>query len=184
MYFYSTAEQTRYHLDSLQRYKGVIDYQDAVSKGFLPLDMSYPDYNPDLQYCEDSGTIVDTENGTAKVNWVVKNLPMEVIEANLVKKYTKLVEDYMDRVARGKNYDDRKSCALRAGFNGPYQQEGIQFASWMDTCFNNLYIYLNKVKNGEKPIPTGFNDVLAELPDPPWEPAPLPNNNPFGIPTP
>lgn len=167
MYYYS-PEKGRFHIESLKRYYGVETPEQAEQQGFMPLDMTVPSHNRLTQYCVDNGTKV--EGDRAYVDWEVKDLPKEVIEKNLTEEYNKQVEQYMDKVAQAKGYDDRRSCALRAGFEGPFKEEGQAFAVWMDTCFAELYNFLQEVKAGVKPIPNNFEEVKAILPVAPWEP--------------
>ncbi|MDX9956433.1 MAG: hypothetical protein RBT75_20220, partial [Anaerolineae bacterium] len=68
-----------------------------------------------------------------------------------------------DEKAAEKRYDNRITCALRAGYSGPFQADGVAFAQWMDACNAHCYAVLDDVNAGLRPIPTW--DVLrAELP--------------------
>jgi len=81
--------------------------------------------------------------------------------------YVEALEAHYDQVAKVKNYDNRFTCTLRAGYAGPFQQEGTDFALWMDNC--NLYAYqeMGKVQAGTRPAPTP-EELVAELPVAPW----------------
>lgn len=93
--------------------------------------------------------------------------PQEQIDAFLIKRFEVALDSYLDTVAQVKHYDDRKSAALRAGYEGPFKAEGTAFAQWMDNCNVFAYTTLESVKNGTSPIPT-VEDFLASLPDAPW----------------
>ncbi len=73
----------------------------------------------------------------------------------------------MDRLfnqtARSKHYDDRISCAMRAGYPGPYQAEGLAFATWMDAQNAKAYGLLYKVQTGQMAMPTTIEAALALL---------------------
>lgn len=95
----------------------------------------------------------------------------EVIEGpKLVQaELTLALENYYDQVAQVKKYDNRLTCALRAGYAGPFQSEGIQFAIWMDTCNEAAYTIMDAVLAGNRGIPTA-EQLISELPTPPWSP--------------
>ena len=60
---------------------------------------------------------------------------------------------HLDATARERRYDNRITCALRAGYPGPFQAEGIAFASWMDQCNALAYQLLAEVVAGTRPMP-------------------------------
>lgn len=88
-------------------------------------------------------------------------------QTQLLQQFIAAMEHHYDLVAQRKQYDNRLTCALRAGYPGPFQAEGQAFAVWMDNC--NLYGYqeMDKVLNGQRPMPT-VSGLIAELPVAPW----------------
>lgn len=68
-----------------------------------------------------------------------------------------------DETAQSKNYDNRITCALRAGYPGPFQAEGIAFASWMDAQNAKAYQMLSDVQAGTMPMPESVEAALALL---------------------
>ena len=74
------------------------------------------------------------------------------------------------KIEQAKKYDNRLTCTLRAGYAGPFQSEGLAFATWMDACNAHGYTEMEKVMTGQHPMPT-VEELIAELPTPPW---PLP----------
>jgi hypothetical protein len=84
-----------------------------------------------------------------------------------VKTYEAAIDSFFDQKAKEKGYDSRITCALRAGFVGPFQQEGIAFAQWMDNCYSYIYQVLEQVKANTRPQPT-IEELLAELPVLTW----------------
>jgi hypothetical protein len=74
---------------------------------------------------------------------------------------------HLDAEARTHNYADRISAAVRAGYPGPFQQEGIAFATWMDTCNAIGYQMLADFQAGNIPQPT-VQEVLDALPEMVW----------------
>lgn len=81
--------------------------------------------------------------------------------------YVLSLEEYYDSIAKEKNYDNRYTCSIRAGYVGPFQAEGEAFAKWMDACNAYAYQELEKVRNGQRAIP-GVSEFLSELPSAPW----------------
>ncbi len=77
------------------------------------------------------------------------------------------LELHYDARAAERRYTSRFTCALRAGYPGPFQAEGIAFASWMDACNAYAYEVLAAVLSGDRAVPT-LEQLLAELPALTW----------------
>lgn len=84
-------------------------------------------------------------------------------EEELILAIQNAVVEYLNAPAKAKLYDSIQSAALRAGFPGPFHDEGVAFASWMDACWVKCYELLAEVKAGTRPVmsPEG---VVSELP--------------------
>lgn len=78
--------------------------------------------------------------------------------------YEKALDEKLDSVAREYRYNNRFTFALRAGYPGPYQAEGIAFAQWMDNCNTQAFQLLEDVKNQIIPMPT-VEEFLDSLPE-------------------
>lgn len=76
--------------------------------------------------------------------------------------------ELFDATARQKNYDNRITCALRAGYPGPFHDEGVAFATWMDTCNALAYTMLAEVQSGVREMPTTVEAALSLLPAFEW----------------
>jgi hypothetical protein len=81
--------------------------------------------------------------------------------------YDAALTAHLDAEARKRNYADRISAAVRAGYPGPFQQEGIAFATWMDGCNAIGYQMLADFQAGNIPQPT-VQEVLDALPEMEW----------------
>ena len=82
----------------------------------------------------------------------------------IIADYISALEAHMDALAKAKGYDDRKTCALRAGIVGsPFQVEGVKFALWMDNCYALGYTIIAEVQSGVRAMPT-IEEFIAELP--------------------
>jgi len=73
------------------------------------------------------------------------------------------VDEHINAVARTKGYDNRITCAVRAGYVNPWQAEGIAFGAWMDSCYSHCYQVISEVQAGIRVIPTA-NELIAEFP--------------------
>ena len=75
---------------------------------------------------------------------------------------------HLDATARERRYDNRITCALRAGYPGPSQAEGIAFASWMDQCNALAYQLLAEVVAGTRPMPDSPQALIDLMPAMEW----------------
>ena len=89
--------------------------------------------------------------------------PPAPTQAQIIAQYEAALDTHLDSVAKLHRYNDRFSFALRAGFAGPYQAEGIAFATWMDTCNVQAFALLQSVLDGTAELPT-VEDFIAMLP--------------------
>lgn len=85
-----------------------------------------------------------------------------------VEQIVQAMDNLFDSTAQSKRYDTRITCALRAGYTGPFQAEGQAFASWMDTCNALGYTMLAQVQAGTRPMPATVDEALALLPAMVW----------------
>lgn len=93
----------------------------------------------------------------------VKGLSTQEILA----KYDQKLMDYFDTKAKEKNYDNRITCSLRAGYPGPFQAEGLAFAQWMDACNAYCYEVMQDIQEGSRDIPS-FEQLASEFPPLDW----------------
>lgn len=113
-----------------------------------------------LKYNSLTQFIDKNENG----EWIVVDKPSHEIIETMTVYYDSLLSGYMDAVAQTKKYDSRLTCALRAGYVGPYQMEGIAFAAWMDQCYAYTYNMISEVKQGIRIFPESNELFISELP--------------------
>lgn len=90
---------------------------------------------------------------------IVPYVPPPLTPADIVT----AMDALFNAVAQAKNYDDRLTCALRAGYPGPFQAEGIAFATWMDAQNAKAYALLAQVQAGTMPMPESVDAALALL---------------------
>lgn len=80
-----------------------------------------------------------------------------------VEEYELALDEHLDSVAKRYRYRDREMFALRSGYPGPFQAEGIAFGTWMDTCNKQAYDLWDAVLNGTAEMPT-IQQFLDSLP--------------------
>jgi hypothetical protein len=89
--------------------------------------------------------------------WVADPLLQAELEAReqsaTIKRYEAALDAHLDGVAQAHRYTDRFTFALRAGYAGPYQAEGLAYAQWMDTCNVQAYALLQRVLAGQEALP-------------------------------
>ena len=85
----------------------------------------------------------------------------------IYKELESAVDSHVDAVAKTKGYDSRITVTMRAGYENPWQAEGIAFGQWMDSC----YLYCQQAQADIlaelRPIPTK-TELIAELPEMVW----------------
>lgn len=77
--------------------------------------------------------------------------------------YVVAVTNFMNEKAMERRYDSIYTAALRAGYPGPFHDEGVAYAHWMDVCWASLYTRMSKVLTGQEPYPS-VKSLLADLP--------------------
>lgn len=75
---------------------------------------------------------------------------------------------HFDAVAQSQNFESRITCALRAGYPGPYQSKGIAFARWMDDCNVYASAQLLSWQTGGRLAPASLEAFISELPTITW----------------
>jgi hypothetical protein len=106
---------------------------------------------PDSRYFD----AVENEDGSLTVT----PKPAEKVIAYL----QSLVQNHLDAAAQAKRYDNIRSAALRAAYPGPFHDEGVAFATWMDACWAHCFEALAAVQAGTRSMPTA-DELIAELP--------------------
>lgn len=131
-----------------------------------------PNFDPFLQITQE-GEPVEV-NGKWIRTWSVIDLSPEkrkeiTEERNreMSSLYLSELESFFDKKAREKRYDNRISCAIRSGYLGPYQDEGIAFAKWMDSCNELAYKTIESIESGEmEQIPV--DEFIETMPTLKW----------------
>lgn len=80
------------------------------------------------------------------------------------------VQNNLDSFAKTRNYDGILSlCTYATSTNPTFKAEGERGVYLRDETWNALYVIMAEVKAGKRPHPTGFGDVVGELPELTWQ---------------
>lgn len=136
-----------YHPQTLEHIRNPLP---AVADWAKPTELPVPVYDEQTQQCH-------FKNGA----WLVEAVPGPSND-EIIKALTGALERHYDTTAQSRRYDNRLTCALRAGYAGPFQAEGNAFAIWMDTCNAHGYQVMADVLAGKRSVPTEA-ELIAEL---------------------
>jgi hypothetical protein len=127
-----------------------------------------PNYDAELQQINYVG-IALVDNKWTRL-YTVQPLPLtpEEYMQVMVRRFDSALTAHLDATAQARRYDNRITCAVRAGYPGPFQAEGEAFALWMDTCNAYAYQLLAEVSQGVRPAPESPEAFIAELPPMEW----------------
>lgn len=99
--------------------------------------------------------------------WVASYVP-PTPPAPTLEDFDQALTAHLDAAAQQRRYTDRYTCALRAGYDGPFRAEGQAFASWMDTCNAFAYVLMADVQAGKQPMPASPAAFVEQLPEMVW----------------
>jgi len=135
----------------------VIRLSDGAGIPFDPANRDYAEYQA---WLDEGNTPEPWQTGAEQLAGIQRGL-------------TTALNNHLNQVAGQRSYDDRFTCSLRAGYPGPFQEEGQAFASWMDECNMVAYQILADVKRGLRAIPTEA-ELIEALPVIAWPASPVP----------
>lgn len=171
--FYSSVYEFRLeHRDT--SYGELATEEERNIHGLYTLYQVYPDHDHELQEVLEDGVENIEGQYHRKYKIQARSLTVEQFSAIMLNRYTTALNKHLDDVAKQRRYDSRITCSLRAGYPGPFQAEGIAFATWMDTCNAAAYQIWADVRNGVRPIPVSIEAFIAELPVIEWPPSVIP----------
>lgn len=87
-----------------------------------------------------------------------------MIHDRVIAKYQKAHDAHLNSAAKEKRYDSIQSAALRAAFPGPFHDEGVVFAEWMDTCNALGYQIMSEIEQGIRE-PLSIEEYISLLPE-------------------
>lgn len=169
-----TVEKYPYTLVDLKRDNSNVSFPETLTEDILNAYnvftvklVNKPEYNLiENNLIETTPILVDS---VWTQQWEILPINPDQIEQKKVffrNYYDGELTNYFNNKASEKGYDNRITCAMRAGYQGPYQQECIQFAQWMDTCTVQFHQILNS--SLESNILPKLQDILSQLPEFIW----------------
>lgn len=170
--FYRLADGTQPDVEAIRHHLPNVGIPDAVEDlsefGYEPFADSAPPAQIPLGKKAVKGTPKKTGD-TWDWDWQIVSLTPAEVAATMPTQaeYSAAMDRHFDAVAQTKRYSNRMTCAMRAGYPGVYQAEGLAFGVWMDDCNQFAYALLGQVLTGQVPQPTlaGF---IAALPVIAW----------------
>jgi len=115
----------------------------------------------------EDGLFIEPANSVIGALWCGDKFSNPVPTPPTLENYISSIAEYLDVGAKKKNYDNIINAALRAGYAGPFHDEGVQYATWMDACWSNGYTLLSQVESGLIQKPT-VEELLGTLPPCPF----------------
>lgn len=89
-------------------------------------------------------------------------------QAVLIEAFRAAIQSHIDAAARGRSYDSGNSLAgYVTSTNEAWATEAQAFVAWRDAVWTYAYSELDKVTNGQRPVPT-VEDFIAEMPAVVW----------------
>lgn len=117
--------------------------------------------------CDGADYLIAVVGDGAVSDWE-GDLPAPYVPPPTAAEFETALTNHLDATAQARKYDNRITCAVRAGYTGPFQAEGQAFALWMDTCNALAYQLLAEVQVGSRPMPTTTQALIDELPPMVW----------------
>lgn len=87
-----------------------------------------------------------------------------MIPFRILEKYQKAHDAHLNAAAKARRYDSIQSAALRAAFPGPFHDEGVAFATWMDNCNAFGYQVMADIASGQRD-PLSVEEYISLLPE-------------------
>lgn len=101
-------------------------------------------------------------------DYIVTNGAVSLPPVDVVAVFDAALTAHLDNTAKQKRYDNRITCMVRAGFVGPFQAEGLAFATWCDSVNALAYQMLAAVQAGTAPMPESPQAFIDTLPAMVW----------------
>lgn len=92
------------------------------------------------------------------------DIEREALE-RLTRTFEHAIQSHLDAAARARGYDSIATAVSYAEEPAVarFQEDGRAFRAWRSLVWQHAYSELERVKSGERPVPT-VEDFLAELP--------------------
>lgn len=128
----------------------------------------------DIEYSADldiASLNIDYPNNDAPTNEQFHIAANSALKQNQIREYSRALQNHIDNVARGKNYDNGFTCATYVNSSNPqWQAEAQAFVTWRDLCWEYALDIYEQVENGLIQ-PPALEDFIANLPLIDWPPS-------------
>jgi len=97
--------------------------------------------------------------------------PEETTEAEMAlqQRVTDGAQNRLDTFAKTRNYEGILSAASYSVSNNPrFTQDGLRAVELRDATWEALYVILDEIRAGTRPVPTGFESIVDDLPVLSW----------------
>lgn len=119
---------------------------------------------------------IETDKGHYEQQWEIIALPEEVVTANVAAATAQFIESTktqvqsrLDEFAKTRNYDGILSaCTYATDTNLKFKTEGQHCVTKRSETWAALYIFMEEVNAGTRPMPTTYAEVEAALPALTW----------------
>jgi hypothetical protein len=139
----------------------------AADHGLFPITGSEPAYDPATHRLS-GPTYAFTGEAVERV-YVVEAIPAEEIAARVMQEITDAAQRRLDDWAKTRNYDGILSLCTYATSSVPkFAAEGQRGVDNRDQTWAALYEIMADVESGLRPIPSGYQDIEADLPELNW----------------
>jgi hypothetical protein len=108
--------------------------------------------------------VVESEPDSAEQRWTQVRLTNDEIKNVLLA----AVRTHIENIATGRGWTSPESCTARAGYPGPWQDEAILFANWMDDCYVKLFELFNEFEGDSEKLPVSVDAYISNLPTISW----------------
>lgn len=145
----------------------LVSEEECNAAGLFSIVFDAPPYDMQLQKLVELGPVLQDGKYVMQYRVDPADLTQEQRDAILLARYEAALTAHLDAVAQSRRYDNRVTCALRAGYPGPFQAEGAAFAAWMDQCNALGYQVLAEIRSGARQLPT-IEEFIAMMPEMTW----------------
>lgn len=133
-------------------------------------------YDPMTEAADMSGCVYNSERNRWETSWSIRPLTQEQIQANiervakdLEQNVVEAVQNRLDTFARTRNYDGILSACTYVTSTVPkFQQEAQYCVEARDSTWATLYQVMAAIQSGNRPMPTGYEEIEPELPVLQW----------------
>lgn len=143
-----------------------------ASYNVFPVVSTSAQYDPATQVAEPNGCVFNADRNRWETAWTVRSKAPAELQADAIALQASIVsatQKRLDDFAKTRNYDGILSlCTYATSAVPKFQAEGQYGVTARDATWATLYTVLAEVEAGTRPVPSGFADIEADLPELVW----------------